>query len=456
MKSIVTPKFFILFSLVLSRLISFIAFPNATIFPDSSTYLPEKFMDFDLVSFSGNSFRPWPTPLFYSIFPSSSYAVFAVMVISLASWYFLINTILVKIQNSKKKWLFASSATILSCSPFVIQWENSILPPALLTSNLLLLLALSIKALSENVRSSTYYLGILLSGLFLLQKSSNILVAVIFVGIFLFRAFQKLINQRKLIITLFAGSILVYSGAVGINVNKHYKPSSYSDLSLLYQLGGQSPVAANLVNYLKTSSSAPKCFLSDAPFQDIHSDIGNILDNCPGSINYIKNDYLKDIKNFFLTNPVSGIKLAIVGFGVAFTTSATNYGSAVGIFPGFASGIFFGEVQPKNYFEGSNSQVEAFNSLSSGKPIWIYAPGLLIIFAPMLLLICYRKKIEILQEMRFLAIIQLGLLLELTLTYVFIPTEWVRLGSHYFIVSLFAGLTMVFSVQSRKSTLTNQ
>jgi hypothetical protein len=455
-KNIVTPKLFILFSLVLSRLISFVAFPNASIFPDSSSYLPEKFMDFGLVSFTGDSVRPWPTPLFYSIFPNSSLAILAIMAISVASWYFLISTVLIRIHDPKKKWLFVATAAVLSCSPFVIQWENSILAPALLTINLLLLLAVTLKEFSEKTSSKVYYFGILLSGLFLIQKSSNILIALVFAGIFLFKAFQKLAAQKKILISLFTGIIFVYSGAVGINVDNHWKPISYSERALLWQLGGQSPAATNLVEYLKTNSTAPKCFWNDAPFQDIDSGIGNILDNCPGAIDYIKNEYSKDVRNFLLTNPVSAIKLASVGFGATLTSSASNYGSAVGIFPDFSNGVFFGGVQPDNYFTGSESQVGAFNSLNSGNPIWIYAPGLLIIFAPMFILIGYRKKIEIAREMRFLPLIQLGLLLQLTLTFVVVPTEWVRLGSQYFIASLFIGLAMIFTIQSQKSTPANQ
>jgi hypothetical protein len=455
-KNIVTTKLFILFSLVLSRLISFVAFPNASIFPDSSSYLPEKFLDFGLVSFMGNSVRPWPTPFFYSIFPSSSLAILAVMILSIASWYFLINTILEKIEDSKRKWLFSTGAAIFACSPFVIQWENSILAPALLVINLLVLLGLTVKAFSKGASSKIYYLGILLSALFFIQKSSNILIAVLFAALFLYKAFSTTASKSKILISLFSGIIFLYSGAIGINVDNHWKPISYSERALLWQLGGQSPAASNLVEYLKTNSSAPKCFWNDAPFQDIDSGIGNILDNCPGAIDYIKNEYSKDVRNFLLTNPVSVIKLASVGFGATLTSSASNYGSAVGIFPGFSNGVFFGGVQPENYFTGSDSQVGAFNSLNSGSPIWIYAPGLLIIFAPMFILIGYRKKIEFSREMRFLPLIQLGLLLQLTLTFVVVPTEWVRLGSQYFIASLFIGLAMIFTIQSQKSTPANQ
>jgi hypothetical protein len=58
--------------------------------------------------------------------------------------------------------------------------------------------------------------------------------------------------------------------------------------------------------------------------------------------------------------------------------------------------------------------------------------------------------------MRFLPLIQLGLLLQLTLTFVVVPTEWVRLGSQYFIASLFIGLAMILTIQSQKSTPANQ
>ena len=456
MKNTVTPKLFILFSLVVSRLISFVAFPSASIFPDSSSYLPQKFMDFGLVSFTGNSVRPWPTPLFYSIFPSSSLAVLAVMVLSIVSWYFLINTILEKIQDLKRKWLFSTGAAILACSPFVIQWENSILAPALLVINLLVLLGLTVKAFSKGASSKIYYLGILLSALFFIQKSSNVLIAGLFAALFLYKAFSKTTAKSKILIALFSGFIFVYSGVVGININNHWKPISFSDRALLWQLGGQSPAAANLAEYLKTNSNAPDCFWNSAPFQDVDAGIGKILDNCPGSIEYIKNEYFKDVRNFLISNPVSAVKLISIGFGATFTSSATNYGSAVGIFPSFTNGIFFGGVNPENYFAGSDSQVGAFNSLNSGNPIWIYAPGLLIIFIPVFLLIGFRRKLEIQKGFGFLPLIQLGLILELALTFVAIPTEWVRLGSQYFIATLFVGLVMIFTIQKRESTLTKQ
>lgn len=456
MKNTVTPKLFILFSLVVSRLISFVAFPNASIFPDSSSYLPQKFMDFGLVSLTGNSVRPWPTPLFYSLFPSSSLAVLAVMVLSIASWYFLINIILEKIQDSKRKWLFSIGAAILACSPFVIQWENSILAPALLVINLLVLLGLTVKAFSKGASSKIYYLGILLSALFFIQKSSNVLIAVLFAALFLYKAFSTSASKSKILISLFSGIIFLYSGAVGINVDNHWKPISYSDRALLWQLGGQSPAASNLVEYLKTNSNAPDCFWNSAPFQDIDLGLGKVLDNCPGSIDYIKNEYSKDIRNFLITNPISTAKLISIGFGATFTSSATNYGSAVGIFPSFMNGIYFGGVNPENYFNGTDSQVGAFNSLNSGNPIWIYAPGLLIIFTPIFLFIGFRRKLEIQKGFGFLPLIQLGLLLELALTFVAIPTEWVRLGSQYFIVTLFVGLVMIFTIQKRESTLTKQ
>ena len=456
MKNTVTPKLFILFSLVVSRLISFVAFPSASIFPDSSSYLPQKFMDFGLVSFTGNSVRPWPTPLFYSIFPSSYLAVLAVMVLSIASWYFLINTILEKIQDSKRKWFFSTGAAILACSPFVIQWENSILAPALLVINLLVLLGLTVKAFSKGASSKIYYLGIFLSALFLIQKSSNVLIAVLFAALFLYKAFSTSASKSKILISLFSGIIFLYSGAVGINVDNHWKPISYSDRALLWQLGGQSPAASNLAEYLKTNSNAPDCFWNSAPFQDVDAGLGKILDNCPGSIEYIENEYSKDVRNFLISNPVSVVKLISIGFGATFTSSATNYGSAVGIFPSFMNGIYFGGVNPENYFNGTDSQVGAFNSLNSGNPIWIYAPGLLITFAPIFLLIGFRRKLEIQKGFGFLPIIQLGLLLELALTFVVIPTEWVRLGSQYFIATLFVGLVMIFTIQKRESTLTKQ
>jgi len=455
-KNTVTPKLFILFSLVVSRLISFVAFPNASIFPDSSSYLPQKFLDFGLVSFTGNSVRPWPTPFFYSIFPSSSLAILAVMILSIASWYFLINTILEKIEDSKRKWLFSTGAAIFACSPFVIQWENSILAPALLVINLLVLLGLTVKAFSKGASSKIYYLGILLSALFFIQKSSNVLIAVLFAALFLYKAFSTTASKSKILISLFSGIIFLYSGAIGINVDNHWKPISYSDRALLWQLGGQSPAASNLAEYLKTNTNAPDCFWNSAPLQDVDAGLGKILDNCPGSIEYIENEYSKDVRNFLISNPVSVVKLISIGFGATFTSSATNYGSAVGIFPSFTNGIYFGGVNPENYFNGTDSQVGAFNSLNSGNPIWIYAPGLLIIFTPIFLLIGFRRKLEIQKGFGFLPLIQLGLLLELALTFVAIPTEWVRLGSQYFIATLFVGLVMIFTIQKRESTLTKQ
>ena len=56
--------------LITSRLITFIAFPNPTSSPDSSTYFAGKFLDFSLVSFSGGASRGWPVPFAYAFMPN--------------------------------------------------------------------------------------------------------------------------------------------------------------------------------------------------------------------------------------------------------------------------------------------------------------------------------------------------------------------------------------------------
>jgi hypothetical protein len=138
-------------------------------------------------------------------------------------------------------------------------------------------------------------------------------------------------------------------------------------------LGGQSPSASEFSAYLQ-NRKAPTCLTREAPYQNIDTSIGKILNSCPEARPYLKNEIQKDFVNFIFSNPVATTKLSIYGMGAALTSSATNYGSAVSIVPKFVDDIFFGSTTPDFRSQNVSDQVSGLNVFKSGAAFWLTVP----------------------------------------------------------------------------------
>lgn len=416
-----------------SRIFTFFAYPNPIHYPDSPTYYSGKFLNFDLVSLQGDAARGWFVPLIYSLMPSTRVLELFQLGFSAVAW-----TILIKVVYEstilKKRFLDLTviALAILASAPQVIQHDTNILATSITNSLFILMLAYFMKLITSEPRNPKNLFLILTVGMILVvQKLTFLPVIIVILLIAYFAVGRSFRSGIKQIFFVLSFCFLASSLYVGSNVNNSWQVS-YSGQTLLWQLGGQSPVAADFRNYLK-NKNAPQCITEEAPYENLDKSIGLILNECPEGVEFIKTTIQKEFFTFLASNPAAPLKLGIIGLGAAMTNSAANYGNAVSILPDFTSAIFFGTTAPNIALSGLDSQVAGFELINSGAAFWIYAPlmGWVLLAAFGLLTQIIRTHNE-----RLLFLVLLSCLGQALLAVVLLPSEWVRQTSPFILGAL--------------------
>lgn len=111
------------------RALTFLAFPQGTRFPDSAGYI------LDGSSFSpdwllGNLQRPWPTPVLYAVLPSDPLRVLGQLTLSGAAWTLLILAVVGLLKGPMSRLGVGLGLALLASTPFVLQWDSSLLAPS--------------------------------------------------------------------------------------------------------------------------------------------------------------------------------------------------------------------------------------------------------------------------------------------------------------------------------------
>ena len=432
-----------------TRIATFLAFPNPSVQPDSSSYKSSTFPDFSLVSFSGDSVRAWPTTLLFALAPNNSVVMLLQMAISAGAWSFLGITLLRDLRGSGPRLTFSLAFLVIACSPQLIQWETVILGQSLMISTLTMMIALAFRFRNKGDSYKLLLSGLFLTSLFLIQKSSNILLSVLFLLIFTLLNYRSRKVSLRVLTIFISLALFTYSVYVGNNINKSWSGTTYSGKTILLHLGGQSPAADEFVNFLEQSTKAPNCLYADAPFANIDSGVDKVLKDCQGVEEYLSRNSTIDLARFLISNPVSSLKMLSIGIGAVTTDSASHYGKAISLFPNTVNSLFFGSVNPDFRFNDVQDQVQAFNSLSESEPIWIYSPALLLlILAFAMHILCFTRRNLPLDK--FTLIVQFGLFAQILVTFLIIPSEWVRSVSPYFLNLL---VLSVYTIVKATSTM---
>ena len=416
-----------------TRLVTFAAFPKPISAPDSGTYYSGDFLNFELVSLTGHAPRGWFVPLLYAVMPNSVALEFMQLSFSAAVWTFLLVTIAnANILNPKPTRILLVLLMILGSSAQVIQHDTTILATSINNSLFILILAFLIRIKFLPVYPKFYLLCILVIGFFLsIQKTTFLTIAIVFISLGLYSV-RRILQPRAItsfvIIALFSGLFVV---SVGTNVNNTWQVS-YSGQTLLWQLGGQSPVAEDFSQYLD-EVKAPSCITEDAPYDDLDISIGKILNDCPGGVSYLKSSIQRDFFFFALSHPQAVAKLAIFGMGAALSDSASNYGNAVSIFPKSFSEVFFGESSPDISNTNIESQVAGMDFLNSGKPFWIFTPLIFWVLFGLCGVLFSRAQRK---ENLYLLTIVAANLSQAIFAVVLLPSEWVRQTSPFILGTL--------------------
>jgi len=314
------------------------------------------------------------------------------------------------------------ATTVLASAPQIIQHDTVILATSITNSLFILLIGLFLRILySEQVSSKALVTLILVATLLMIQKPTFIPISLVVVLLALYTKQNQVLVIRKIVAVAVISMSIAYSLVLGSNVNSNWQ-ISYSGQTLLWQLGGQSPVATEFAAYLN-EQGAPKCLTSEAPYQDLNTSIGKILNDCPAGTKFLKEEIQREFVSFLITNPEAAVELVVIGAGASSTNSASNYGGAVSILPKFLSDVFFGTTAPNITDSEIEDQVEGLNLIDSGKPFWIFAP----IFGWLLLAsigLFFRKNLN--REECILYAVLFFLLLQSALVVVLLPSEWVR------------------------------
>lgn len=433
-----------------SRLLTFIVFPKPVYFPDSPGYSNGKFLNFDLVSLSGQSLRAWPTPLLYSILPNINFISASQLLISGLAWFWLILNSVALLNTKRYQIILLFTMLLFSSSTFLIQWDTVALGTSLLISTTVLVVAQLLRVLRNSFNSIDIGILICLVILLSIEKFSNIPLSI-GISITLIIAAAKQMSKKSIAaISAFAFIGLSYSIMVGSNVDRSWS-GSYSGTTLLWQLGDQSPVAQSFKDFLATKPEVPPCIYVAAPYQDLNSSIGEVLNSCDEGLEYIRLDLQKNFIMFAISHPFQIVKLSSLGFGAYFTNSANNYGNAVQITPDTFNSFIFGGTRPSLNSGAIQDQSEGYSAFNSGEPFWLYVPGLGLLFAGWVTSVAnIRRSQNKSIDISILAITAL-LLFQATITTTFLPSEWVRQLAPYLIPLAAINVLTVVTYFERKS-----
>lgn len=413
------------FLVCVTRLITFLAFPAPILFPDSPGYSSGKFLNFDLVSLMGHASRSWPTPLFYSMLPDVNLITFAQLLLGGVAWFWLIVNALSLLSREIYKNLLLVLLIGLSSSTVVIQWDTVVLGTSLIISTVVLIVGQLIRVFTNPKDKLNIIFLVSLLILLSLEKLSHTPL-VVGVALVVLVAIYRSQSRNFLIACLafmFVG--LSYSTMVGINVDRSWG-GSYSGTTLLWQLGDQSPTANSLRSYLAAKPNVPMCIYQDAPYRDLNSSIGTILNECQDGSDYVRDQLQKDFITFALSHPVQIAKLSSLGFGAYYTNSSNNYGNAVQIFPSIVNSMFFGATQPSLVSGQIQDQSEGYSIVKSGQPFWLYVPGIGLLIAGLLASWLNLRKAKEKFAETLMVVVPAFLIFQAAITTVFLPSEWVR------------------------------
>lgn len=357
-----------------SRLATWLAYPSGTRFPDSSSYAPDSFGDWSLVSFAGNAIRPWPVPLLFSLMPGDAFRVALQLGLSAVAWTALIVSLSAVIESVRARVVFVVLGASVSSAPASLQWDTVILAQTPHTVLVLAAIWLVVRGVRRQVSAGVvtgFFAVALLLGV---TKSTHLLLVAVFgaVLLVLMRLQRSRAIGQALVVLAVAAATLV---SLGVNRNiDEYWQFSYSGTTALYALGSQTPGSEGFAEYLK-DQGAPECLLATAPFRNWQSDVEEpILRDCPEAREFIRNDLSALFVRYRVSRPVETLRVASTGFGASMMTNGLRYGGAVSFVPQPLSGLVFGTSDPDVLVFGADDQLEISSRALSGDGFWAFTP----------------------------------------------------------------------------------
>ena len=421
------------------RIITWAYSPSGNLQPDSATYLPTSWLNFDKVSFSGNSQRGWVTPLIYSLLPTNSSRILVQLCLGFVCWAVVLSISKEIFKGNKYQNLIYAFIVFLATSPNILQFETVLISTTYIIYSLLLFASYVIYVVHQEEYSFKSLMIIVLLGWIAFSlKSTNLIIILILAFYVLYRSREKL-KFKTISLVLILGVLLMAHGSIVTINNNKFWANTYAGTAVLWHLGSQAPNAVDFSAFLK-SKSVPNCVVKNAPFSNIDEEILAINSTCPKGNEYIRSQLRDDLLEYLVTNPMSAFNLISVGVAVAMTSSASHYGSSVSILPESIYGLFFGNVSPDFRILGGTNQSAVILKSNLSEPLWIAIPSLFFVLMGLYLSLIARKRRRI--NLTLLLVSTLSVI-QIILTVLILPSEWFRQNSQY-LLTLY--LASAFSV----------
>ncbi len=429
-------------TIVGSRLFTWLSSPSGNMQPDSESYLPSNWLNFEKVSFLGESTRGWIIPFIYSLLPSNEIRNLLQLILGSIAWVVVVLATDRFLKNTSFRIPNLIFISITASSANLLQFENVFLATSFYVNFTLFFVVLFLWMLFKNDFSVKKLLLITILAWLITSLKLISIITVIPLMLFLTWQIRRIVKRKVLIIfVVFNIVLLCQSMSAGINNDRFWK-NSYSGTATLWHLGEQSPSASQFKLHLE-EIGAPRCLTRNAPFSDIAAEMSVISRECSEGVVYLQDKIQGEFIRFILLNPQVALNLVAVGTGITFTSTASNYASVVTPIPRELSNMIFGNSSPDFRTIGVSDQGSINNRTL--EPIWAFVPGLFLAILGIFLPFFSRNKSAVNQGLFLVSSLSFS---QIIITTVILPSEWFRQNIQSLIalyVTSFLTLALYFS-----------
>lgn len=426
------------FFVALCYLIQFAFQPAGAVQGDSAQYGAVSPRDWDLLSFTGQSLRNWPTVLLYLLFASDIAKVFFQFLISFFAAVIMLVQINAQFKGKIRILLIVLFASLVT-TPQVINWNSVLLSESLLLSVTILFVA-SLRTFVYSGSRLAFWPLLVTSYLWCILKTTNVLLLIfilcslaVLIGI---RIKRLRVNQRSLIrlggcLALGSLFIVTWLNQPNQEFNREINYRTYTAIAVLTDVN---PRAVVLHSEL-SSVSELKCLEIGNPksYEFYASKLGG---ECQESKLWISENFYKWYAQYLLSHPQEAVQLAAAGF-IAGNTPVSLYAPNLSILPKPVQDLFFGErnfalrnlgFQPYGEYE-----TEEYDRDGMEVTVPILA-WLGIAFSLLLILISQKKLRGVLHDraVRLDFILIAAGVAGVSINSIAVPTEWFRENVYFF------------------------
>ena len=427
-----------IFFIALCYLMQFAFQPAGAVQGDSAQYGAVQPRNWDLLSFTGQSLRNWPTVLLYLLFASDTAKVFFQFLISFFAAVIMLVQISSQFKGSARILLILLFASFIT-TPQIVNWNSVLLSESLLLSITILFVA-SLRTFSSSNSMLGFWPLLVTSYLWCILKTTNVLLIIfilissaVLIGI---RVNRLRFSQRSL---MRFGGCLALGGLFAVTwlnqpnqeFNREINYRTYTAIAVLTDVN---PRAAALHSELSKVSEL-KCLQIGNPksYEFYASKLGG---ECQESKLWVSENFYMWYAQYLLSHPQEAVQLAAAGF-IAGNTPVSLYAPNLSILPKPVQDLFFGErnFALRNLGFQPYGEYETEEYDKNGMEVMVPILAWLGIAFSILLILLSRKRLRgVLQykavKLDFI-LITAGVV-GVSINSIAVPTEWFRENIYFF------------------------